>query len=188
MSKIQVRCPSCGSTVPADTDAPQCFCIRCGSRLDPSVYRQNVCPECRRELPSVGGPMDFCVYCGARLGGGSSAYTSSSTGFTPSGMPSYGCGPSGGYAVVTFNLPAAAGSKAFSSYGLKFDGKDMDVPMKGSRTYPLRAPCGRHEVEFREVSGSFIPKVKRGTSILDFDDGAVYDIVERNDGFDYIRR
>ncbi len=187
MPTIQVRCPSCGSTVPADTDAPQCFCIRCGSRLDPSVLQPRTCPECRRELPSTGGRMDFCVYCGARLGG-SPPESASSTGFDSPGMPAQGYGPFGGYAVVSFNLPAPAGSKAFSSYGFKFDGKDMDIPMKGSRAYTIRAPCGRHEVEFREVSGSFIPKVKRGTSILDFDDGAVYDIVERNDGFDYIRR
>jgi len=174
MTLVQVRCPVCGSTVPADTDKESCFCMRCGSRLDPSsMLRPRFCTQCGRELPRDSRDVDFCIYCGSKV---SPVERAPYTGF------------SGGYAVVSFNLPSPAGSKAFSSCGFKVDGKDMDQPLKGSSTYTVRTTSGMHQVEYRTVSGSLIPKVKRTMVQLDMQDGAVYDIVEREDGFDYIRR
>ena len=63
----------------------------------------------------------------------------------------------------------------------------MDTPLKGSRVYTVRSCYGMHSVEFREVYGSFIPKVKRGSAQLNFENGATFDIVESNDHFEFVR-
>lgn len=55
----KTTCPTCGKELPANAK----FCLECGSKIEPILNNEIICPNCGKKTPSG----KFCVECGHAL-------------------------------------------------------------------------------------------------------------------------